>query len=86
MRDANKISYRRREKSVDDEGYLTGVAAVAVKMAAVLAAAARAILTATAGLVVGVVVAAVVAAAVAVVAAVKAEAAEATTIIITNTT
>ena len=51
-----------------------------------MAAAARTILTATAGLVVGVVVAAVVAPAVAVVAAGTGEVAEATVIIITNTT
>ena len=86
MRDANKISYHRREKSVDDEGYLAEVAAVAVKTAAAMAVAARAILTATAGLL-GVVVSAEVAAAVVVVAVPgTAEATEATVIIITNTT
>ena len=85
MRDTNKISYHRREKSVDDKGYLTGVAAVAVK-AAVVAAAARAILKAIAGLVVGMVVSELVVVAVPVVAAETAEAAEATVIISTNTT
>ena len=85
MRDTNKISYHRREKSVDDKGYLTGVAAVAVKTAAVVAAAARAILKAIAGLVIGMVVSALVVVAVPVVVAESAEAAEATVIISTNT-
>ena len=48
MRDANKISYHCLEKFVDNEGYLTGVAAVAVKTAAATAVAARVILTTTA--------------------------------------
>ena len=86
MRDTNKISYHHREKSVDDKDYLTGVAAVAVKTAAVVAAAARAILKAIAGLVLGMVVSALVVVAVPVVVAETAEAAEATVIISTNTT
>ena len=83
MRDANEISYHRREKSVNGEGYLTREAAVSAQTAAVVMAAAMATETAAAGSVAGLVVSAVVAAAVAVVVALASEAAEAE-VIITN--
>ena len=82
MRDANEISYHRREKSVNGEGYLTREAEVLAQTAAVMAAA-MATETAAAGSVAGLVVSAVVAAAVAVVVALASEAAEAE-VIITN--
>ena len=83
MRDANEISYHRREKSVNGEGYLTREAAVLAQTAAVVMAAAMATETAAAGSVAGLVVSAVVAAAVAVVVALASEAAEAEVIITT---
>ena len=61
MRDANEISYHRREKSVNGEGYLTREAAVSAQTAAVVMAAAMATETAAAGSVAGLVVSAVVA-------------------------
>ena len=78
VRDANKVSYHRREKYVD-EGCLTGVAAETAAVVAV--ATATATMTAAAGSAARV--AAVVATAVA---AGAAEAAEAAVIIITNRT
>ena len=82
MRVTNKVSYPRGEKSVDDEGWLIGIAAVAVGTAVVVeASAAMAIMTvAAAGASAGVAMSAVVAAARVVVWA------EAAVIVITNRT
>ena len=65
MRVTNKVSYPRGEKSVDDEGWLIGIAVVAVGTAVVVeASAAMAIMTvAAAGASAGVAMSAVVAAA-----------------------
>ena len=54
MGGSNKVSYHGREKSVDNEGYLTGEARVVVETVAVVVSEGMATMTAAAGVAAGV--------------------------------